>query len=62
MDLCSQIKPYATQITKDALAGNEAAKAVIKFYRMHIACPSDPGAFGLCSAVFQEWLNERKAA
>jgi hypothetical protein len=38
------------------------AKQIIMLYRMHVSCPTDPGAIGLCSAAFQEWLNERKAA
>lgn len=61
-DLSDRIKPYATEITRSAAAGNVRAKEVISLYRMHVNCPTDPGAVGLCTAAFDEWLQHRKAA
>jgi hypothetical protein len=62
VDLCTRIRPYHTEITKSAHDGNQKAKQIISLYRMYVSCPSDPGARGLCRAIFDDWLKERKTA
>jgi hypothetical protein len=61
-DLCSRIKPYVTEIKKSANDGNVRAQEIISLYRLHVNCPTDPGAAGLCGAAFDEWLRQMKKA
>lgn len=58
-DLSTRIKPYSTEITKSAAAGNVRAKEIISLYRMHVNCPSHPDIAGLCAAALDGWLRAR---
>ena len=59
--LTERMKPYVEQIIASANDGDENAKQVISLHRMHVACPSDPGAPALCEAAFDAWLAPRAA-
>lgn len=60
--LYDTLKPHVEHIEAGARRGEEKAQAVIRLYHMHMDCPSDPGAPGLCRAAFDEWLAEHEAS
>lgn len=45
-------------IVADSLNGSAEALEVIQLHRMHVACPNDPGALGLCMAAYENWRKE----
>lgn len=61
-DITSRIKPYVNAIKSAANDGDTKALQIISLHRMHVACPSDPGAIGLCEAAFDDWLRQEDAA
>lgn len=62
--LQKRLEPHVTPILVDAAnptrKNHAKAKQIIDLYRLHLACPSDPGAPGLCEAAFEEWLACQK--
>lgn len=59
MTLTEQIKPFVADIIRDANKGNRKARQVIDLHRLHVSCPADQGAIGLCQAAFDEWKMAR---
>ena len=55
MTLADKLKPHVPAIQRDAANGNARAMEIINLYKMHCACPADPGAPALCEAAFDEW-------
>ncbi len=55
------IKPHAELIIAQAEAGDKTARAVIVYYEMHRACPSDPGAQAFLDLTFKQWMEEQRA-
>lgn len=58
--LTEKLRPHVDAIKRGAEGGDARAREVITLYRMHCDCPSDPGAFALCGAAFDEWLNRHE--
>ena len=58
-ELQNKIEPYADLILQEAHDGSDQALAIVRLYKLHCRCPADPGALGLCSAAFEEWLNAK---
>lgn len=58
--ITDRIRPYVDRIIRAAARGNVKASRVVELHRMHVKCPSDPGAEGLCEAAFDDWLSEQK--
>ena len=54
-DITAEIKPHVPQISRDAEAGDTNAQGVIKYHRMHVASPGDPGAYAFCCEAFDAW-------
>ena len=63
-DLDDLLRPHAKALENDVrFHGGKRAKMaeeVISLHQLHRACPSDPGAVGLCRAAFEEWQKVRK--
>jgi hypothetical protein len=60
MTLADNIRPYVSEIVKEAADGKHDAREIIQLYQLHVACPQDPGAPALCEAAFNQWLEKRK--
>ncbi len=57
MTLADKLKPYVPAIIDAADSGNAGARQIIQLYRLHCACPSDPGAPALCEAALDDWIK-----
>lgn len=58
--LVAMLKPFVQDIKDSAACGNPHAKQIINLYELHRACPSDPGAIGLCHAAFELWRAQHE--
>ena len=56
--LTDKLRPFVRALEAAHTGGDKLATDVIRLYEMHRRSPSDPGALGLCSATFDEWLKK----
>lgn len=59
-ELTELLRPHVRELEESSREGNKTAIEVIKLYNLHVACPSDPGAIGLCQAAFKSWELREK--
>lgn len=60
-DLSETIRPHVAAIESSASHGNKKALMIISLYQMHVKCPNDPGAAGLCQAAFDDWMKSQRS-
>lgn len=56
--LTERLQPFVAAIEAAAAIGDSHARQIIKLYQLHVKCPADPGAYGLCQAAFDQWLAD----
>lgn len=61
MVLADKLRPHVAAIQMAASGGDAKAQQIVSLYKMHCACPNDPGAPALCEATFDDWMKERTA-
>ena len=57
--LTELLRPHVGEIKLAAANGDKNAQDIIALYTMHMAAPSDPGAYGICTAIANEWIEKR---
>lgn len=53
------VKPHVEALIQAKNRGDKNAAQVIICYNMHVQCPGDPGAVGLCEAALGAWLRSK---
>lgn len=57
--LTAKVRPHVERIKQAIEEGDEKARQIRDLYALYVACPSDQGAAGLCSAALDVWLKEK---
>ena len=58
-EIYDYLEDNGIKIGKDAEEGNENARNIIMYYKLHHSCTGDPGAQGFLTAAVQEYRKEK---